>query len=203
MLEYNANEQLNKVIKRYTFEYNSKKKVARIRETNLAEQDKSFIYELDYTTSNRLKAIRPFRVYNSGARAEDTLTVILGNNGRITELKSLHGFISKWEYDSVGNVKKWLVRNLAMSSDSLLAEYGAFDDKVNIYAFSEGMQLLNLLSGRAHSIRNPLRYTAGGQSVEATYQYNEKRVPTQSVLKFKSSNNELRETVYTYQLSCK
>ncbi|MEZ4904377.1 MAG: hypothetical protein R2822_22820 [Spirosomataceae bacterium] len=205
MLEYASSEPQNKLLKRYTFEYNNKNKLTRIRETNLTEQDKSFIYELDYINANskQLKLIRPFRVYNSGARVEDTLTVKYATNGRVSEIKSLRGLSSKWEYDSSGNVKKWLIHKPLMSSDSLLAEYGAFDDKVNIYAFSEGMQLLNLLSGRAPSRRNPLRYTANGQSVEATYQYNEKRVPTQSVLKFKSSNNTLRETVYTYELNCK
>jgi YD repeat-containing protein len=203
VLEYSGSEQANKVIKRYSFEYDSKYKLLRLRVTNLAERDKSYIYELDYTTSAQLKTIRPFRVYNSGPRLEDSLGVTYGTNARITELKSKTGAVSKWEYDTAGNVKKWLIRTPLMKTDSIMAEYGSFDDKVNIYAFSEGMQLVNLLSGRAHSRRNPLTYTTAGQSVEASYQYNNKRVPTQAVLKFKSSNNTLRETVFSYELSCK
>ncbi len=203
MLEYSGTDPVNSLIKRYTFEYNSKNTLIGFRETNLAIKDQSYIYELDYTGTNQLKAIRPFRVFNSGPRAQDTLTVMYGTNTRIAELKSIRGISSKWEYDTARNVKKWLVRTPLMKSDSLMAEYGSFDDKVNVYAFSQGMQLVNLLTGRAHSRRNPFNYTASGQSVEATYQYNDKRVPTQAVLKFKSNNNTLRETVYSYELNCK
>jgi len=203
MLEYSGTEPASKIVKRFTFEYNFKNLLIEFRETNLAVKDQSYIYKLDYTGSNQLKAIRPFRVFNSGARAEDTLTVMYGNDARIVELKSIRGISSKWEYDTAGNVKKWLVRTPLMKSDSLMAEYGSFDDKVNVYAFSQGIQLVNLLTGRAHSRRNPFNYTASGQSVEATYQYNDKRVPTQAVLKFKSNNNTLRETVYSYELKCK
>jgi YD repeat-containing protein len=203
VLEYSGTEQSNKIVKRYSFEYNSKYKLLRLRETNLSVRDKSYIYELDYNSSAQLKAIRPFRVYNSGPRLEDSLAVTYGTNDRIAELKSKTGAVSKWEYDTAGNVKKWLVRTPLMKADSIMAEYGSFDDKVNIYAFSEGIQLINLLAGRAHSRRNPLTYTTGGQSVEATYQYNNKRVPTQAVLKFKSSTNSLRETVFSYELGCK
>jgi hypothetical protein len=168
MLEYSGTSPVNNLIKRYTFEYNSKDKLIGFRATNLAVKDQSYIYELDYTDNNQLKAIRPFRVFNSGPRAEDTLTVVYGTNARIAELKSIRGVTSKWEYDTAGNVKKWLVRTPLMKSDSLMAEYGSFDDKVNVYAFSQGMQLVNLLTGRAHSHRNPFNYTAAGQSVEAT-----------------------------------
>jgi len=203
MLEYSGVTPGNKIIKRYTFEYNSNNKVIRIRETNLAVKDNSFIYELDYSSDSKLKTIRPFRVYNSGPKLEDSLQVTFGTNNRIAELKSRTGLISKWEYDTAANVKKWLIRKPLKQTDSLIAEYGSYDDKVNIYAFSEGMQLVNLLSGRAHSRRNPLTYVTGGQSVEALYQYNFKRVPTQVVMKFKSSDNTLRETVFSYELSCK
>lgn len=203
MLEYSGTDPVNKIVKRYSFEYNAKNILVSFRETNLAVKDKSYIYELDYSNTTQLKAIRPFRVYNSGPRAEDTLTVVYGTDARIIEVKSLRGVSSKWEYDTAGNVKKWLVRTPLMKSDSLMAEYGSFDDKVNVYAFSQGMQLVNLLTGRAHSRRNPLNYTASSQSVEATYQYNDKRVPTQAVMKLKSNDNTLRETVFTYELNCK
>jgi len=203
MTEYSGSSQLNKIVKRYTFEYNNSNRLTVIRETNLAERDKSFIYELDYNSKSQVKTIRPFRVYNSGTRAEDTLSLVYGTNDRVAELTSLRGVTSKWEYDTANNVKKWLIRTPLMKSDSLLAEYGSSDDKVNIYSFSQGMQLINLLTGRAHSRRNPIKYTSLGQSVEASYQYNEKRVPTLAVLKIKSSDNLLRETVYAYELNCK
>lgn len=203
ILEYTGIQPGNKVIKRYTFEYDSKYKLVRIRETNLAVKDNSFIYELDYGSNSRLSTIRPFRVYNSGPKLEDSLKIVYGANNRISEVKSKTGLISKWEYDTAANVKKCLIRKPFSQTDSLIAEYGSYDDKVNIYAFSEGMQLVNLLSGRPHSRRNPLVYVTGGQSVEASYQYNFKRVPTQAVLKFKSSNNVLRETVFSYELNCK
>ena len=202
MLEYSGSSQSNSIVKRYRFDYNSKNTLIRLHETNLAVQDQSYIYELDYV-GNRLSAIRPFRVFNSGLRFEDTLRVGYNPNNRISEIKSRYGISSKWEYDTEGNVMKWLIRTPLMKADSLMAEYGSFDEKVNIYAFSQGMQLVNLLSGRAYSLRNPLRYTTSGQTVEATYQYNNKRVPTLAVLKFKSNDNILRETVYSYELSCK
>ncbi|MFN8344138.1 MAG: hypothetical protein U0X91_04005 [Spirosomataceae bacterium] len=202
MWEYAGSNLSNSLVKRYQFDYNSKNTLIRLHETNIAVQDRSYIYELDYT-GNRLTTIRPFRVFNSGLRADDTLNVGYDLNERIAEVKSRNGIRSKWEYDTGGNVTKWLIRTPLMKSDSLIAEYGSFDEKVSIYAFSKGIQLVNLLSGRAHSLRNPLRYTASGQSVEAIYQYNDERVPTLAVLKFKSNDNTLRETVYSYELSCK
>lgn len=204
MLEYSGTEQSNKIVKRYTFEYAPKHKLLRFRETNLAVKDMNYIYELDYLNSTQLKAIRVLRVFNSGPRPEDTIGVLYDTNRRITELKSgARQITAKWEYDSAGNTKKWFVRGPLMTSDSLLAEYSSFDDKVNIYAFSEGVQLVNFLLGRAHSKRNPLIYNLLGQNTEVTYQYNDKRVPTQAVVKSKSANNVLRETVYTYELNCK
>lgn len=203
MVEYAGIEPNNRIIKRYTFEYTSKTRLVRIRETNLAVKDNSFIYELDYDRDSKLKTIRPFRVYNSGPKLEDSLKITYGTNNRISEIKSRTGLTSKWEYDTAANVKKWFIRKPLSQTDSLVAEYGSYDDKVNIYAFAEGMQLVNLLNGRPHSRRNPLTYVTEGQSVEVSYQYNTKRVPTQVVMKFKSSDNTLRETVFLYELNCK
>jgi YD repeat-containing protein len=201
MVEYTGTEQLNKVTKRYTFEYNRNAQLTRIRETNVGVRDRNFIYELDYD-GNNVSTIRPYRVFNSGPRPEDTLKVVYDNNNRVTELQSLRGNRTKWEYDSAGNVKKWLVRTAA-GSDSLIAEYTAYDDKVNIYTFSKGIQFVNLLSGRAASKRNPTRFTYLGVASEVSYLYNEKRVPTEAIVKFRTpSDTTLRETVYRYEQSC-
>ncbi|MFN3381134.1 MAG: hypothetical protein ACK41O_16875 [Runella zeae] len=203
VFEYGGIPQSNRLLKRYSFVYDSKSRILQFRETNLAVRDQNFIYNLTYNNKNILEAIEVQRVYNSGARSEDTLFVKYDPNNRLTELSSRRGVSSKWEYDTEGNAVKWFVKTPLMQADSLAAEYGNFDDKVNIYAFSQGIQLVNLLTGRAPSRRNPLNYTTSGQSVEASYQYNLKRVPTLAVLKYKTSNNTLRETVYSYELSCK
>jgi len=203
MVEYTGSIQLNKVLKRYTFEYNKESLLTRIRETNLAARDRSYIYELDYDGSNVI-SIRPFRVYNSGPRAEDTLTVVYDDKNRVSQLLSIHSNDSKWEYDSVGNVKKWLIRTPDSSTDSLVAEYTSYDDKVNLNAFSKAIQIVNLLDGRPISKRNPLKYTFKGRNIDASYLYNEKRVPTEVILRYRSlSDTVLRETVYMYDLNCK
>lgn len=204
MLEYSNDAAANRVIKRYTFEYTKDNTLIRLRETNLQTRDQSYIYELAYSNNKILNKIYTSRVFNSGSVANDTLQLTYDTgNQRVTEIKSATGITSKWEYDTASNVKKWLLNFPGRTTDSLMAEYGDHDDKVNIYAFSKGMQVLNLLKGRAYSRRNPLNYTLFNESTDITYQYNDKRVPTQSVLKINSNNNVLRETVYSYELSCK
>lgn len=204
MLEYSTDVSANRVIKRYTFEYTKDHTLIRLRETNLQTRDQSYIYELAYSNSKTLSKIYTFRVFNSGAVAQDTLQLTYDSETqRVAEMKSVTGVASKWEYDTASNVKKWLLQLPGRTTDSLVAEYGDHDDKVNIYAFSKGMQVLNLLNGRSHSRRNPLNYTVLKESTDVTYQYNDKRVPTLRVLKIKSNNNVLRETVYAYELSCK
>lgn len=204
MLEYSTNASTNRVVKRYTFEYTKDNTLIRLRETNLQTRDQNYIYELAYSNRTTLSTIYTFRVLNSGAVSQDTLKLVYNkDNQRIAELQSVKGITSKWEYDTAANVKKWLIRIPGTTKDSLVAEYGDHDDKVNIYAFSKGMQVLNLLNGRAHSRRNPLNYTLLKENTDITYQYNNKRVPTLRVLKIKSNNNVLRETVYAYELSCK
>ncbi|WP_428657774.1 hypothetical protein [Runella sp.] len=204
MLEYSANFSANQVVKRYTFEYSKENTLIRLRETNIQTRDQSYIYELNYANRTTLSTIYSFRVFNSGAVIDDTLKLTYTkDNHRVSELQSSKGITSKWEYDTAANVKKWLLHLPTKTTDSLIAEYGDHDDKVNIYAFSEGMQLLNLLNGRAQSKRNPLNYTLLKESTDVVYQYNDKRVPTLRVLKVKSNNNVLRETVYSYELDCK
>ncbi|MFN4144251.1 MAG: hypothetical protein ACK4GN_00385 [Runella sp.] len=203
MLEYSGTAQNNRIVKRYTFEYTPKGVLTQWRETNLAQRDQSFIYEIDYTNRGLFDKIRAFRVFNSGPRIEDTLTFVYDDQDRISQLKSKIRPSSTWEYDADNNVKKWLIRKPSSTTDSLAAEYSTYDNKVNLYSFSRGIQLVHLLTGKAPSRRNPLTYTIGGENVEATYQYNDKGVPTQAVLKFRGPDNNLRETVFTYSLNCR
>ena len=203
LTEYSGNPAANRITKKYRFDY-EKKQLIRLTETNLTDRDQSFIYEMDYDTDGKLEKIRPFRVFNSGPRAVDTLAVVYNDKNYITELNSVTTGSSKWEYDSVGNVKKWLIRLPIVAQDSILAEYNTYDDKTNLYGFSKDIQLLRLLNGNAPSRRNPLRYTFKGNNIESIYQYNPKGVPMQSILKIKSvSDSTFRETVFTYQLDCK
>lgn len=203
LAEYSANAAFNRVVKRYRFDYENQRLV-RFTETNLVARDQSLIYEFDYDTDGVLRNIRPFRVFNSGPRATDTLAVKYDDNSYINELSSPRTGSQKWQYDSVGNVKKWLIRTLTAAQDSTLAEYGSYDTKTNLYGFSKTIQLVRLLAGNAASRRNPLTYTVKGQNLKASYQYNERNVPTQSILKMMSAGDTtLRETIFSYQLSCK
>jgi len=202
MTEYSGSAANNRITKRYRFDY-EKQHLVRFTETNLVARDQSLIYEFDYDSDGILRTIRPFRVFNSGPRVTDTLTVKYDDNRYINELSSARTGAQKWQYDSLGNIKQWLIRTPAATQDSILAEYGAYDNKINLYGFSKTIQLVRLLVGNAASRRNPLIYTLKGQSISASYQYNDRNVPTQSVVKTTSAgDNTLRETVFSYELGC-
>ena len=203
MTEYSGSATSNRVLKRYRFDY-LQSQLVRITETNLAARDQSLIYEFDYDTGKKLQTIRPFRVFNSGPRVFDTLTVKYDNRAYISELSSVRTGSRKWQYDSAGNVKKHLIRLPNMTADSTLAEFGSYDNKINLYRFSRTIQLLRLLNGQAPSRRNPLTYVEKGQSVEAIYQFNNRNVPIQSILKTRAVGDiVLRETVFSFQLECR
>lgn len=205
LTEYSGSLTANRITKKYRFDY-EKKQLARITETNLTTRDQSFIYEMDYDSDGKLLKIRPFRVFNSGLRAIDTLEVIYNDKNYITELSSVTTGSQKWDYDTagLGNVKKWSIRLPLATQDSTFAEYNTYDDKTSLYGFSKTIQILRLLNGNAASRRNPLKYTFRGENIESIYQYNPKGVPTQSILKIKAlSDTTFRETVFTYQLDCK
>jgi hypothetical protein len=203
MVEYSANANFNRVTKRFRFDYD-KNELVRITETNLAARDQSMIYELDYDSDKVLKTIRPFRVFNSGPRAMDTLTVKYDQRAYINELSSTRTGTKKWQYDSLGNVKKYTLRLPNATTDSTLAEFSSYDNKINLFAFSRAIQILRLLTGQAPSRRNPLSFVEFGQDVQATYLYNNQNVPTQGVFKSKAlGDTVLRETVRSYQLNCK
>ncbi len=203
--EYNGSTN-NRVLRRYTFLYNAAGRLSQFNETNLAERDKSYIYDVDYDANNNVAALRKFKVYNSGPRNVDSLTVLYDESKRIVELKSSADVSYKWQYDSLGNAKNWLIRTAAMTQDSVLAQYTSYDKNTNLYAFSKGIQLVNLLMGRAPSRRNLLTYKIGNVLYQATYQYNTQNVPTQSVLKamnVSGTDTSKVETVFSYDLRCK
>jgi hypothetical protein len=203
MLEYTTGGA-HQITKRYTFEYNKDNLLIRLRETNLQTRDRSYIYELNYDNSTTLSSIYSFRIFNSGPVIDDTLKFTYNDaNQRVSEMKSNTGVTSKWEYDTAANVKKWVLKYANRTTDSLVAEYGNYDDKVNIYTFSPAMQVLNMLNGRAHSKRNPLNYYLLRERVDVVYEYNTKRVPIRQIIRVKSNDNLLRETVYSYALDCK
>jgi hypothetical protein len=203
MAEYSGNATANRILKRYRFDY-TQNRLVRITETNLAARDQSFIYEFDYDSDKKLQTIRPFRVFNSGPRAVDTLAVKYDTRDYISELSSVRTGIRKWQYDSVGNVTKHLIRLPNMLTDSILTEFSTYDNKINLYGFSRTIQLLRLLNGQAPSRRNPLVYVERGQSVQTIYQYNNRSIATQAIVKMKALGDiSLRETVFSYQLECR
>jgi hypothetical protein len=204
--EYSADINQNRLAKRYTFEYDKKDstKIVRFRETNLVVRDQNYYYEIDYDDKNVMTTIRPFRILNSGPREIDTIKIFYDDNKRISELRSATLFNYSWDYDSAGNVKRWAIRRPEMMTDSLLAEYDEYDDKINLYQFSKGVQLMNLLRGSVPTRRNPTKYRIMGQSVESAYTYNAKGLPTQAAVKFTTIGDTIsRETIYSYQLNCK
>lgn len=203
MTEYSGSATANRVLKRYRFDY-VKSQLVRITETNLAVRDQSLIYEFDYDSDKKLQTIRPFRVFNSSPRGIDTLTVKYDSRNYISELKSVRTGSRKWQYDSVGNVKKHLIQLPNMLTDSTLSEFSTYDNKTSLYGFSRTIQLLRLLNGQAPSRRNPLVYVENGQSLQTIYQYNNRNVPSQAILKTKAFGDmALRETVFSYQLECR
>ncbi len=206
MVEYSGSQSANRMIKRYTFLYNNKGNLNQFNETNLAERDKSYIYDVDYDESGMVSALRKFKVYNSGPRNTDSLAVVYDDKKRVIELQSLADGSYKWEYDSLGNAKNWLFRSATMTQDSVLAIYSSYDTQTNLYAFSKGIQLVDLLNGRAPSSRNLLAYRTGNRNYTTTYQYNAKKVPTQATRKSKATgglDTTQVETVFMYELRCK
>lgn len=206
MVVYSGSTGTNLMLKRYSFQYDANGYLSQFNETNIAERDKSFIYEVDYNPDSSISALRKFKVFNSGPRNTDSITIVYDDNKRISELQSSADISYKWEYDSLGNPKKWLIRTIAMTQDSTIAQYTAYDNKTNLYAFSKGIQLVNLLLGFAPSRSNLLDYQIGDKSYQATYQYNTQNVPIQSTLKTKAIggiDTSQVQTVFSYELSCK
>lgn len=208
MLEFNGSPTNNRLMKRYTFKYaDSTAKLVSFNETNIAEIDQNFIYEVDYDESgNDVQTLRRFKVYNSGPRTVDSLTVVYNDKKQITELQSASNVSYKWEYDSLGNAKKWSIALPKAMADSTLAEYTNYDKRTNLYAFSKGIQLVQLLNGRAPSRRNLLNYKIGNISYKAEHLYNSQGVPMQTVLKSMATSGKDTsrvETVFVHGLKCK
>jgi hypothetical protein len=204
MVEYSGSKTANRVLKRYTFDYNAGGYLTSFNETNIAERDQSLIYHIDYAEDSTISAIQQYRVYNSGVRLQDSLSVVYNGDKRITELQSIAGKSYSWQYDSLGNAKTWSMRVPNTTQDSVLAQYTSYDSKTNLYTFSKGIQLVDLLKGRVPGRRNPLTYQIGDTKYEVSYEYNMQNVPTKSVSKVKIGADSLgRETVYSYDLKCK
>jgi hypothetical protein len=204
MIEYSGSATANRVLKRYSFDYNAGGYLTSFNETNIAERDQSYIYHVDYAEDSTISALQQYKVYNSGPRLQDSLTVVYDESKRISELQSATGGAYSWQYDSLGNAKTWSVRVPQTTRDSVLAEYMAYDTKPNLYTFSKGIQLVDLLRGRVPSRHNPMMYKVGNTRYEVSYEYNTQNVPIKSVSKVKMGTDSLgRETVYTYELQCK
>ncbi len=204
MVEYSGSKTANSVLKRYTFDYNAGGYLTSFNETNIAVRDQSYIYQLSYAEDSTISGFQQYKVYNSGPRLQDSISVVYDNNKRISELQSLTGGAYSWQYDSLGNAKTWSVRVPRSTRDSVLAEYTSYDTQKNLYSFSKGIQLVDLLKGRVPSRHNPTTYKVGNTSYGVTYEYNAQNVPTKSVAKVKIGTDTLgRETVYTYELQCK
>lgn len=205
MVVYSGTATSNQIIKRYTFDYNAAGGLlSEFHETSIAQKDQSYIYDLDYGTDKYISAIRKSKVYNSGPRVVDTLKVTYDTDKHITGLVSSVGNTQSWQYYSSGNAKNWLVRIPKTTRDSVMALYNTYDSKTNLYAFSKGIQLVDLLNGKAPSRHNLLSYQIGNTKYDATYTYNTNKVPIQSVVKMKAGKDTVgRETVYTYTLKCK
>ncbi len=204
MIEYSGSQTANRILKRYSFDYNASGYLTEFNETNIAERDQSYIYKVDYAEDSTVSAIQQYRVFNSGPRLQDSLSVVYDDKKRISELQSVAGGSYSWQYDSLGNAKTWSVRVPMTTRDSILTEYMAYDTKPNLYTFSKGIQLVDLLRGRVPSRHNPTMYQVGGTKYDITYEYNAQNIPIKSVAKIKMGADTLgRETVFSYELKCK
>ena len=204
MIEYSGSKTANRILKRYTFDYNAGGYLTDFNETNIAERDQSYIYHVDYAEDSTISALQQYKVYNSGPRLQDSLRLVYDGNKRISEFRSATGGYYSWQYDSLGNAKTWSVGVPMTTRDSVLASYTAYDTKPNLYTFSKGIQLVDLLRGRVPGRHNPTVYQVGNTKYEVSYEYNTQNVPIKSVSKIKVGTDSLgRETVYTYELQCK
>jgi hypothetical protein len=203
MVEYSGSKIANNILKRYTFDYNAGGYLTSFNETNIAVRDQSYIYQVSYAEDSTISVLQQYKVYNSGPRLQDSLSIVYDSNKRISELQSISGSSYSWQYDSLGNAKTWSVRVPSTTRDSVLAQYTAYDTKPNLYTFSKGIQLVDLLRGRVPSRHNPTIYQVGNTKYEVSYEYNTQNVPIKSVAKVKVGTDSLgRETVYSYELQC-
>lgn len=204
MFEFSA-DSVNRLIKRYTFEYDKTNLLVKFRETNLAVRDQSFQYEIEYDADTRLmKKVKSFRILNSGARADDTISIDYNTQKRVNKYTPQRGLTYLWDYDSTGNATKFSARLPGTTVDSTLAIFTEYDGKVNVYAAARAMQLLNLMLGNAPNRQNVKTFRSNNKDGTVNYLYNEKGLPTEAIVKLKSATDTAgRTTTYNYEYQCR
>ena len=204
MFEFSAGSD-NRLIKRYTFEYDAANLLTKFRETNLAVRDQSFQYEIEYDADTKLmKTVKSYRILNSGARADDTISIDYDAQKRVVKYAPQRGLTYLWDYDSTGNATKFSARLPGTTIDSTLAIFTAFDGKPNVYTAARAMQLLNLMLGNAPNRHNTTGFRANNQDGTVEYSYNEKGLPTDAIVKLRSATDTAaRTTTYNYEYQCK
>lgn len=197
----------NRLQKRFSFDYDSEETVAVVRETNLLAPFVNYQYALHYSNEGLIDTIRQSRILNSGPRPEQTYVLLYDTKKRLTLYKWGENYW-RYEYDDTKNVMKWYARIFSVSNaEQLVAEYGNYDGKRNLYFFSRPAMLVNLIGGGGMSEENPGSFKLyKGLQLEqtgiVTYKYNEKNLPTEaSISAFPTNGNAFTE-VYKFTYDC-
>ncbi len=134
------------------------------RETNLTAPSTNFQYKINYAeadgsdSKNRIESIEQSRITNAGTTLLETYFPEYDSKGRIAKYYWKNNYW-RYEYDDLNNVTKWIVKKPDLFlQEIVVAEYGNYDGKENIYANSIPVQLVNLVGGGNTSAHNPGSY---------------------------------------------
>ena len=217
--EYDAGQKLyrivqyeksasNRVEKRFSFDYNTKNQVAAFRETNLFTPNTNYQYLLHYSGAGQVDTIRKSQIVNSGSKLLETYALEYDGQRRMTKYQ-WKGNYWRYEYDDVGNVTKWFAKYKDLVPiEGLVADFGNYDGKFNTYAFSKPAQLVNLVGGGGSSPQNPGSFKfyeaslTPTQTGVVTYQYNEKKLPSEASISIFSAQGGTSTQVYKFVYDC-
>lgn len=198
----------NRIEKRFSFDYDAKERVVAFRETNLLPPFINYQYMLHYSGAGLVDTIRKAQVFNSGPKLVESYALEYDAEQQLTKYKWADNYW-RYEYDNAKNLTKWLARLPALAPiEGLLAEYGNYDGKKNIYYYSEPARLINLVSGGGASAQNPGSFKfyeaslTPTQTGVVTYQYNGKELPTEASLSLFSGSGATSTQIYTFTYDC-
>ncbi|GAB2800680.1 hypothetical protein GCM10027275_53460 [Rhabdobacter roseus] len=195
-----------KLEKRYTFEYDANGFVKLFRETNLLPPYQNFQYEIFNSTQDRAEGIVQSLIQNSGPRFVQSYALQYDDRGNVVQYDWADSYW-RYEYDDRGNVTRWYIK-AGSTPEQLTAEYANYDDKRNLYYYSEGPRLINLIIGGGTSAQNPGSFKffgTGGivaQTGIVTYQYNEKDMPVQASVSIFGPSGVPATQAYRFEYEC-
>lgn len=207
IVQYETNAA-NRVEKRFSFDYNQKEQIVAFRETNLLPPTINYQYLLHYGEAGQLDTIRKSQILNSGSKLLETYTLEYDGQRRMTKYQ-WRGNYWRYEYDDANNVTKWFAKYKDLAPiEGLVADFGNYDGKHNTYAFSKPAQLVNFVGGGGTSPQNPGSFKfyeaslTPTQTGVVTYQYNEKKLPSEASISIFSAQGGTSTQVYKFVYDC-